>query len=230
MVRSSSRSPLYQLASEVVEAYAESPGGSKRLDDAMGRLDLALNEIDQSLAMLDALRERLPMPSPKERVGMDPKPLLIGEAPGPGGGTCDPLGRKTARRLCEFAGWGPEGDGEDPYRDALSRRFELRNLLNRPMERVPGSKGCRFPLHEARRASESLDLRGRVVVALGKRVAGALGIAKPEYFRWETVRGCTIVCVCHPSGVNRALNDPNMKKRTGLTLNLALGLKDAWKR
>lgn len=55
---SDDRAPLYRAAHEVVEAYAERPCGTKRLDDAIDALDLELNAIDKALATLDELRAR----------------------------------------------------------------------------------------------------------------------------------------------------------------------------
>ncbi len=143
---------------------------------------------------------------------MTPLPLMLGEAPGPGGGTHDPLGNRTARRLCLLAGWEPEGDGPDPYRVTLARRFELRNVLDYNPGKV--GKGMRFPLPEARRAIQAFDLEGRVVVALGKRVGSALGLSG-DYFVWGEARGARVVICPHPSGTNRALNNEETRRRTG---------------
>lgn len=142
-------------------------------------------------------------------------PLLLGEAPGSGGGTRDPLGARTARRLADLAGWPPERGESDPYRAALARRFELRNLLARNPGKV--GKGAAFPLGDARLAAAALDLDGRTVIALGKRVAAALGIPT-DYFEWRSVRGARVVVVPHPSGINRVLNDAATREATGAIL------------
>ncbi len=147
------------------------------------------------------------------------KPLLLGEAPGASGRTDDPLGGRTARRLTTLAGW-PAEEGADPHRAALIRRFELRNLLDEP----PGQqsrKGARFPLAEAREAAKGLDLRGRTVVVLGKRLARALGLQGVDYFEWIEALGAHVVVIPHPSGVNRALNDPETRRVTGAILRAA---------
>lgn len=149
----------------------------------------------------------------------DGLPIILGEAPGPSGGTGDPLGAKTARRLARLAGWEPELFEEDGYRAALAKRFELRNLLDRNPGKTEG-KGMRFPAAEARSKAQELDLRGRTVVLLGKRVAAAVG-APTDYFRWERACGARCVTIPHPSGINRVLNDPKMQELTGLVLRQA---------
>jgi hypothetical protein len=151
------------------------------------------------------------------------KPLLLGEAPGPRGGTCDPLGKRTAKRLCDFADFMPEMDGEDPWRAALAKRFELRNILAYSPPKV--GKGMLFPLDKARAAVLELPLGGRIVVCLGKRVAEAVEIPR-DYFRW-TLKGTSVmIAVPHPSGINRVLNDPKMRARTGQVLRVAATMGD----
>lgn len=49
-------------------------------------------------------------------------------------------------------------------------------------------------------------LRGRRVVALGRRVSRAVG-APEEWFRWEVSGGITVASMPHPSGLNRWWND-----------------------
>lgn len=165
-------------------------------------------------------------------------PLLIGEAPSKGGDRYHmfPLSGPPARVLCTLAGIPPQPDGSTYGRWtwALYEAFECRNLIERYRDADPWS------VPRARETAEALipDLAGRVVVMLGRRVQaavyGALRDGAAEFlpfhewdkprFRVETVEtGTTLaVAIPHPSGLNRALNDPAERARCGETLREAL--------
>ncbi len=88
----------------------------------------------------------------------------------------------------------------------LTEVFEPRNLLNY----YPGRKGNGddFHFHEAKKVADNLDLKGRVVVLLGRNVARCFGLSKARWFEWHELRGGLVTVAPHPSGRNRWWNDP----------------------
>jgi uracil-DNA glycosylase len=149
------------------------------------------------------------------------KPIVIGEAPNRAAGADDtrPVQGRAARVLCELAGWEP-ADGA-----TLQKKFFAINVLGE----WPGSagKGSAWPVERARKnaATLCLTLNGRrAAVLLGKRVAQAFGV-DAEYGEWREADDAVPirhVVVPHPSGINRALNDPELRKRTGEVLREAV--------
>lgn len=155
------------------------------------------------------------------------KPLIIGEAPSRAGNRYwqFPLSGLVGKRLCIWAGLSPD-DGGSPYGRyywPLRERFDLMNLI----ERWPGpqGRGAAFPAEQARVAFTQLDLRGRVVVLLGRRISDAVGL-QIDFYDWlgkDTCSlGCDLVAIPHPSGLNRRYNDDEHVLNTERTLREAL--------
>jgi uracil-DNA glycosylase len=167
------------------------------------------------------------------------KPLLIGEAPGPNGDPGNPpLDGRSAVRLLECMGFQPKG--RDAYAKGaveLGEMFDVRNLLDRPIERPEGEKGCEWPKEEAEAAANRLAVlveRGQRVVFLGKRVASAFpAVDARTWWHWNvlggewSVAGIAYVTIPHPSGIVRTWNDPVNRVRAGMVLWQALGKIDA---
>lgn len=154
------------------------------------------------------------------------KPLLIGEAPGPKGDPERPLDGGPARRLLEcmaFPGIVPEEAG-----DKLREMFDVRNLIERRMERPEGQKGTEWPAEEAKQNAGRLLLlmeRGQKVVFCGKRAAAAFGV-QTEWFRWFALAdkpSVEFALIPHPSGIVRTWNDPTNRVRAGMVLWQAMG-------
>jgi len=165
------------------------------------------------------------------------KPLLVGEAPGPQGDPEAPLDGKPAGRLLECMGWTrAELEGEDTGVQ-LREMFEVRNLIDRPMERPEGTKGCEWPKEEAEEAANRLAVlveRGQRVVFLGKRVASAFpAVDARAWWHWNvlggewSVAGIAYATIPHPSGIVRTWNEPVNRVRAGMVLWQALGKIDA---
>ena len=166
------------------------------------------------------------------------KPLLVGEAPGPNGDPEKPLDGRPAARLLGCMGF--ELQGRDAYSKAakeLSEMFEVRNLLDRPMARPEGEKGCEWPKEEAEAAANRLAVlveRGQRVVFLGKRVAAAFpAVDARAWWHWNvlgedwSVAGIAYATIPHPSGIVRTWNEPINRVRAGMVLWQALGKIDA---
>ena len=139
---------------------------------------------------------------------------MIGEAPSANGDRTDPIGGRAERVLCELAGF-----------DDLGSRFLRTNLISDWPG--PNGKGSAWPRDVARERAmmQASFLTGHrpAVVLLGKRVADAFGVDS-EYFVWrepDLIKAPHVV-IPHPSGVNRALNDPDVRRRTGEVLNEAV--------
>lgn len=156
------------------------------------------------------------------------KPLLLGEAPSRGGDRYHffPLSGPPARTLCTLAGISPEPEGSTYGRWtwALYERFECRNLFERYAQAEPWS----VPRAREQACELEADLRSRVVVCLGRRVQAAILAAvdadrDAAFHEWLTTPDATsLVSIPHPSGLNRALNDPAERERCGETLRSAL--------
>lgn len=184
---------------------------------------------------------------------MRPDPLLLGEAPSKSGDRywmC-PLSGDVGVRLCTWAGIEPlppqrglSRYGQHYY--ALVDHFECRNLLRR----YPGpqGRGAAFPMELAYPAvGRTLpDLDGRVVVMLGVRLPRAFLAPPAPMFEWRThsitvdpdeqgapegSRGRTFTwryaVIPHPSGLNRAYNDPDNIAKAQRVLREALSDDEA---
>lgn len=126
------------------------------------------------------------------------RPLLVGEAPSREGG--EPMGGRVGARLAAAAGLTV---------DEFLRRCDRVNLLSRCPGKAGRPKGHAFPAEEARVAAEALDVRGRVVVILGKRVARACGLRDVAWLTEVRLRDAELAFVVpHPSGIVRWYNDP----------------------
>lgn len=159
------------------------------------------------------------------------KPLLVGEAPGPNGDPEKPLDGRPAMRLAKCMGWAEDVNFDSKTAAARLRDlFEVRNLLERPMQRLEGTKGTEWPEEEAADAARRLALlleRKQPLVCLGKRVSKAFGFGFDYWHWWPDDLGGPVsgpaVVVPHPSGIVRLWNDPVTGVRTGYTLWQALG-------
>lgn len=128
--------------------------------------------------------------------------LLIGQAPGRG----DPSRPCTGafmRRIVAAAGIS---------RTRYLRAFERVNLV----AYWPGRSGSgdAFPAAEARVRTAEIDIRGRVVVLCGRRVAIAFGVRSP-FLEPERLRGGLVYVLPHPSGRNRWWNRPENRTAAG---------------
>lgn len=154
------------------------------------------------------------------------KPLLVGEAPGPQGNPDYPLEGRPAGRLLECMGWTPNELEGTEVGAKLREMFEVRNLLDRPMERREGTKGTDWPAEEAADAARALAVlveREQQVVLLGKRVAAAFGLPGIGYWRPGRHGSVPMTIIPHPSGIVRLWNDPVNRVRAGYVLWQAMG-------
>lgn len=146
------------------------------------------------------------------------KVLLIGQAPGRAGDG-SPLEGAAGLRLAEFA-----GISYDEYLRVTDRV----NLLRKWPGRAPGGKGDLFPIAEAQLAAMQLDIRGRVVVMVGKGVARAFSVHTRAPLAWFTLEdriSTRMAWMYHPSGVNRWYNDPENVAATSRFLRAALNTR-----
>jgi uracil-DNA glycosylase len=127
------------------------------------------------------------------------KPLLVGEACK---GNGKPFHGKSGRFLAKLV--------ELPL-EAFLEAVETVNLL----KVWPGKegKGDAFPMMEAAEAAARLNVKGKQVLAAGKRVARAFGVEKPVYLTKVPVNGGTLWIVPHPSGINAWWNDEGNKRK-----------------
>lgn len=152
---------------------------------------------------------------------MTVRPLLLGEAPAANGDPDRPLSGLPSRRICRCLGV-PFDDGAEAYRQVLAR-FRVRNTIRSREDAYPWSAPA-----ARRHAEEWLPdyLRGGapVIVCLGRRAAGAIGHHGPWY-EWRESDGelrYASVLVPHPSGLNRAWNDPKTTARFRAALEQAI--------
>lgn len=148
------------------------------------------------------------------------KPVIIGEAPGPQGDPEKPLEGQPAERLLTFMGFGTMLTRSAGPK--LREMFEVRNLIDRPMERPEDAKGCEWPKKEAEEAAHRLAFLiepAQPTVFLGKRVAAAFEFGG-DYWEWQVPPA---IVIPHPSGIVRLWNDPINRVRAGMTLWQALG-------
>ena len=152
-------------------------------------------------------------------------PLLIGEAPSPGGlGPAGPFdcasGDAIARLLTEA-----DPRGEQWTRARALSAFERRNLLPEWPGRDKSGRGSALPTSAKRAAAASLlsfdGVAGRRIVLAGSRVADSFGLALAlgSELRW---RGATWSQVPHPSGLTSAYNDARVRREAGVALHRAI--------
>jgi uracil-DNA glycosylase len=148
------------------------------------------------------------------------KPLLVGEAPSRRGDRywMFPLSGPPAKVLCELAGIPaqPGGSTYGRWTWALYDVFETVNLIERFKDAEPWSAP------RARdRARELAEVHAPLVaVLLGRKVAAAWGLADRPVGEWgPALPGGLpvpeVVCLPHPSGLNRTLNDPEVRALMG---------------
>lgn len=181
-------------------------------------------------------------------MGSDQRPLILGEAPSKSGDKyylC-PLSGAVGERLARWAGLEPQPGGTryGQWYWPLVAAFECRNLL----ERYPGpqGRGAALPMGPAREAAAELlpELDGRRVVVLGTRLPAALGLRWPapmfewHHFPWLSPsqallreQGLAVgvgdvefeyAVIPHPSGLNRAYNDPLVERAASAVLRRCL--------
>lgn len=138
------------------------------------------------------------------------RPLVVGEAPSRTSKA--PLDGSSGRRLASLAGV-PHGE--------LAARFELANLLDRWPGRGSGS-GAAFPSAEARAAAASMEVEGRKVVLLGKRVASAFGVVA-GLLSVVRHRGGEVLVLPHPSGASRWWNSPGNRTLAEIAIRSFVG-------
>ena len=142
-----------------------------------------------------------------------PKPLIIGQAPGPSTDPLHPLcplpRSGTGGRLAEFAGLTAQ-----EYTDL----FDRANLL----QFFPGKwkRDDKFPRVSAAIAASAMKplLRGRCLILLGRNVAGAFGYSSRQLsFHdcfYDHIWGFEVVVIPHPSGRNRWYRDAENLKQS----------------
>lgn len=125
------------------------------------------------------------------------KPLLVGEAPSRTSDPAVPFSGRSGDRLRELLG--------RPLEDA----FEIRNLLAEwPGAAAKGSAWDRGAARERAVEITRLDwYRGRLLVAVGRRVARAFALPALPYLEVVGEKYPAAV-LPHPSGVDRWFNDP----------------------
>jgi hypothetical protein len=145
---------------------------------------------------------------------------LVGPSPGLDSDPREPLSpgknsRGTGWCLVRLTGLDPE-----TYLMAFNRK----NLL--PHHQGRNSKGDRLPLRWARREAlrMSKELRGGIVVLIGRNVAKAFNIDHTPPFEWIWMAGTKMAWIPSPSGANRWWNNLENKK-TGEAFISALGQK-----
>lgn len=157
-----------------------------------------------------------------------------------------PLSGRVAETLCKLAGIPPDPGGTryGQWTWALYDHFECMNLI----ERWPGAqgRGSAFPIDVAmlRVGELSPRIAGRVVVMLGVRLNSAFGrcyLGENDmcsgFYSWRYASApgdpppslgggwlapTQFVCIPHPSGLNRMLNDPAERERCGVVLREAM--------
>lgn len=145
------------------------------------------------------------------------KVLIVGEAPGRGGGHV--LAGRCGALLCAAAGLGSYAE--------LVRAARLENLL----AFYPGreGRGAAFPRATAavaaRRVLVNLEPASTIVM-LGHRVAGAFGV-RADYFAWVRLGSSRAAVFPHPSGLNRYWNVPENRRRASVFLRGVLSASAA---
>lgn len=125
--------------------------------------------------------------------------VVVGEAPpARGTGSAGALDGDSGRRLARLAG------------------AELGDLLA-SCDRVNLLPTAEWSAPAAREAAERLAprLHGRRALLLGARVAEAFGLAGAPQLEWLAHRGGLKAACPHPSGLNRAMNDPATRRAVG---------------
>lgn len=158
--------------------------------------------------------------------------VLIGQAPSKNEDPSKPLTGRPGRKLAEFAGL--------TFPTEYARLFERVNLLREfPGETLDG-KGDLFPITTAFMAANELkpELRGRVVIMLGRNVASAIGHECHgdrcmEWFEWRASEGTMWGLMPHPSPRNRMWQKPLMHQQGSEFMHeaseLARGFGERWR-
>jgi ParB-like chromosome segregation protein Spo0J len=146
------------------------------------------------------------------------RPVLLGEAPGPGGDPTTPLAG-YARRFCVLADLNP---GDDPYA-ALTVAFEPANAIAYFGDATPWDPALAKSRFARRAVATYVRNGGRfVVVAVGGRAARAVGRRDVDWYTWRDHGTYESVAVPHPSGRNLLWNDPATPDRVARALREAL--------
>ena len=141
------------------------------------------------------------------------KVIVVGEAPGrlvPGG---SPLTGAIGFQICELAGI--------EYEYYLRRTLRV-NVFDEPVRKWDATRATTEAASILSLAEEA-----QRVVLLGRKVQRAFVVPGPWY-EWTTIelpwkRGfANVVCLPHPSGRNRTLNDQEQRDRFGVCFASAL--------
>lgn len=134
------------------------------------------------------------------------RPLVVGEAPGRGGGS-------------------PLDSAAFSAKLPALRQFSRVNVL----DFYPGrdGKGALFPDRDAVKGAIYLERhvsKQRPMIFMGTRVAWAFGLLRREYrfCEWRQWRGRQVAVIPHPSGIVRWWNDPANRERAAAFLDDAL--------
>ena len=135
--------------------------------------------------------------------------LIIGQAPALKDDRTSPLSGRTGHRLATLM---------DMDMEEFLTTFDRANLFNKFPGKAESGGGDAFPLRQATTNAFKLMQDNppdnyRAVILLGKNVAKAFNIQKPEFFEWggSTHRPPTVV-IPHPSGLNRWWNELSNEK------------------
>lgn len=152
--------------------------------------------------------------------------VLIGQAPCRKGDPSKPLTGSSGLKLAQLAG--VEFPGE------YARLFERVNVLREYRGPAAGGKGDAFPLSEARAAAKALmpELRGRVVVVLGRNVARAFELHGLGWTTWWPACGVVWGVIPHPSPLVRWWNDSGNRAQAASFMmqaaELSRGMHERW--
>lgn len=132
--------------------------------------------------------------------------ILVGEAPSRESIASRPslaLTGSSERNLCRIAGWGWL---------AYLKRTSRYNLFLDPQPRWDARAA------QERASAMGAELEGRRVILLGQKVAAAFGLAGYPSYTWleldpERPGYADVALMPHPSGRNRAWNDPAERAR-----------------
>lgn len=153
------------------------------------------------------------------------KPLLLGEAPSRTGDRYYrfPLSGAVARTLCQRAGLPPDGPPEEiaSWSWGLYEHFDTLNAIQRYADASPWS-AVKARERWRKWLDEQEDEAPRVVIALGRKAADAIGIGGAPWGVWIPAARTDMILAPHPSGRNRLLNDDLYQRMLGRILREAL--------
>ncbi len=141
--------------------------------------------------------------------------LIIGQAPALKDDRTSPLSGRTGRRLATLMNMDME---------EFLTTFDRANLFNKFPGKGKSGPGDAFPIQQATINAHKVMQNNppdnyRAVILLGKNVAQAFNLQKPEFFKWDrTCRPFTVV-IPHPSGLNHWWNEKSNQRIARKFLN-----------